>query len=263
MTEREVSINPEAIEGREFRVPAIVGLGSGRGFKLGGLHLPIGWEKSIPRLKKEIDPKGFQTYLDKDCERKGFKSGVVKFDNATGVLTEVSIQTDPPVKLNLSASSPERENGLYTGSEVGNLNAAIILQKIAVGFLDKIDPEVSYPYIDGEGLSYGSFGLSIPKEFLETKEQLRNDYEQNRFEIGASNIAGTFGMDLDRIDFDKRGIPTMIKLQQGNACYYNFNETLGRYCGHNVDSAWQAVVLHGVAASFINGLLQKKGQGWY
>lgn len=40
---QELVVNPETVQGHAFRVPSLVGLGTGRGFDVANIHLPIGW----------------------------------------------------------------------------------------------------------------------------------------------------------------------------------------------------------------------------
>jgi hypothetical protein len=258
--ERENSVNPEKIWGSEFRVPAIIGSGTGLGFKLDGLHLPIGWEKGIPRLK-ESSLGGLQKMFDLDCKEANLNPGKLIFDKDTNVLTEITIPTDlaHPARLYLEPSVfPRGERGAYTSENVDNLMEAIALQATACRFLRRIDPELEllYAYIErGGGGGYHSVDLRIPEKILQKKELMTDKFNQERFEIEASNIAGRFGFDPVLIRFDEKGLLTSVTLREGGARYYHFSPDWKNYYPHNIDSAWQAAVLHGVCAAFINSQL--------
>lgn len=264
MREREAPINPETIFGKEFRVPAIIGLGSGQGFEFSGLHLPRGWERAIPELRK-IDYGRLDTLFTEYCLARGFNPGNLEYDSATGVLKELTIRTTPISMLYLDRTFPREEEGIYRARNVNDLRAAIILQRMAVvAFLNFTKQEVLYPYIDGgeEDRGYYSANLSIPREFLKPEKPLTNEYYQRRFEVRASNIAGRFGLTLKTLHFNEQGIPSPFDVEEGNACGYILDDN-GKYYGHNVDAPDQVAVLHGIAASFINDLLSRKDGQYY
>jgi hypothetical protein len=266
MVEREDAINPEIIRGREFRVPAIVGLGTGRGYRLEGLHLPIGWERSLPELK-EIGQEGMQKIFEFLCKDANFNFGELKFDKDTNILTEITVPTDPPRSARLYLKPwgySENQEGVYVSKNVDDLKAAIILQSTACRFLNYIDPEASYAYIERAGEKYHSLGLNVPEKILQMKEPITNKFTQERFEIKASNIAGRFGFEPMLLKYDERGLLTDVSLEEGGARYYQFNPDFKYYDSHNVNSAWQAVALHGVCAAFINSQLKEMGkEGWH
>jgi hypothetical protein len=260
MVERESSINPEAIYGKEFRVPAVVGQGGGSGFKLEGLNLPVGWEKGIPRLK-ESGPEGLRLFFDLDCKNAHLNSGTLKFDKDTNVLTGITIPIDPvrPARLYLETwRYPGNEEGAYTSENIDDLRTAIILQATACRFLNYINPEMPYAYVEKGGSGYYSENLKVPEKILKMKGQITSDFEQRRFEVKASNIAGRFGFDPVSLKFNEKGLLTSATLSEGGACYYHFNPDFKNYSDHNVDSIWQAAVLHGVCAAFINSQLQRQ-----
>jgi hypothetical protein len=266
MTEREEPINPEIIRGREFRMPAIVGLGTGSDYKLEGLHLPIGWKKSISDLTG-VSQDGMQRFFELDCKDAHLSPGELKFDNNTNILTEIIIPTTDlkrPARLYLETRYPRNEEGIYTSENVDNLRAAIILQSMACRFLSFVDPESSYAYVERSGNGYHSVDLKIPEKILKVKEPITNEFTQRRFEIKASNIAGRFGLDPMLLKFDEKGLFTNASLGEGGARYYQFDPSFNNYFPHNVDSSCQAAALHGVCAAFINSQLQQRSkEGWY
>lgn len=258
--ERELPVNPEVVWGREFRVPAIIGQGSGLGFEFSGLHLPRRWEKAIPELQK-INYDGFRNFFKKYCQEKEILPGEINYDSSTGVLTEITVATTSEARLSLSQHFPYTQEGVYRGENVDNILVAITLQMFTARFLNRIWREIgsenTLPYIDGEPRRYYSVNLKIPKEFLKPEKPLTNTYFQERFEVGASNIAGRFGLTLRTVSFDERGILRIFDIREGNACGY-YLDSSGQYHGHNVDDSYQAATLHGIGASFINHLLKTK-----
>jgi len=263
MTEQEKPLNPETIYGKEFRIPAIIGLGSEWGYSLEGLHLPTGWEKGMPRLK-ESSPEGLRRLFELDCKEANLNLGNLKFDNNTNVLTEITIPIDNIRQAKLYLETwryPRDEDGVYTSENVNSLRVAIILQATACRFLRRIDPELElmYAYIEhAGGGGYHSVDLRVPEKILQMKEPITNDFAQRRFEIEASNIAGRFGSGPVSVEFDRKGLLTEVSLRESGARYYHFSPDFKNYYPHNVDSAWQAATLHGVCAAFINSQLQRK-----
>lgn len=256
MSERPNPISSEIIWGREFRVPAIVGKGSGAGFDFSDLHLPRGWEEVIPKFKA-INCERVRALFEQDCQERDLTPGEIEFDSATGILREITIRTIPVSRLYLVDSFPKLQDGVYQGENVDNLQVAIILQRFAVNILNIVWPDKLYPYIEGgeRGCGYCSRNLKIPEEFLKTETLLTDSYYQRNFEVQASNIAGRFGLTLRTISFDKRGFLDRFEVKEGNACGYYLERGGGDYYGHNVDTPHQVAVLHGIGATFINDLL--------
>jgi hypothetical protein len=264
MKEKEGLISPELVWGSEFRAPSIIGLGSGCGFKFDGLHLPREWEKSLPELKK-ISNDGFKELLDFDCKENGLIPGKMIFDEETGILKEVTVQTktNRESKVYLATTYPDSERGIYKEENVTNLSVAAVLQKTICSFLFFTNPkQIIYPHIDRGVSGWFSESLKVPREFLDSEKPLTNSYFQRQFEIDASNIAGRFGFTLKNMNFNDRGILNFYGVNEGNACDYQI-DNIGQYCGHNIDSVWQAAVLHGIGARFINKLLRDKDHQWY
>ena len=259
MGERKESlINPEEIWGSEVRVPIIVGQGSGLGFEFKNLSLPTNWEVAIPKLK-ELDHSIFAGFFSDHCQERGYEAGDMKYDPSTGILTQITVNTQPVSSLRLSEFSFEREKGIYVAENVNDIKVAIILQSIAARFLNYVamDSQIEdrYPYLDGNQEGYYPLNLSIPDKFINAQEPLTNSYYQRHFEIEASNIAGRFGLTLGSITFDDRGVLSHVDITVGS-CGYDLNR--GReYLPHNVDSPYQGAALQGITASFINFLLEK------
>lgn len=258
MAERkEKSVNPEDVWGDEFKIPTVIGRGSGQGFEFNGLHLPKGWEIAIPDLRT-INREAFKVFFQVYCQEMGHSAGEVNFDPSTGVLVKLTVETDPVSELSLAESFFERQRGIYRAHHLRDARVAIILQKAISFFLDDVAEKAgmtqSYPFIEGGGeAGYSPVGLEIPERFLEVEEPLTNARSQRTFEMKASNVAGRFGHTLRSIGFDERGIPTYFNISEGVACEFYVDK--GKYHAHNVDTADQALALQGIAASFINDFL--------
>lgn len=264
MGEREQSISPELIWGSKFKIPTVIGQGSGQGFEFDGLHLPRGWEAAMPELKT-INRKAFSRFFQRHCQRMGYSAGEVNFDPLSNVLVKLTVETDPVSELSLAESFFEKERGIYRVHHLRDAKVAIILQRGVSLFLGEVAKRAglahSYSFIEGggEGQEYFPVGLEIPERFLEVEAPLTNDRSQKTFEIQASNVAGRFGLTLNLIGFDERGIPTYLNVSRGSACEFYMDKE-GRYHAHNVDTADQALAFQGMVASFVNDfLLIRKG----
>jgi hypothetical protein len=253
MMEREILVSPEKLWGDKFRVPAIIGLGSGSGYRFSNLHLPIGWQEQIPNLR-QISKEGFSELLGIECRNFSLTPVNIRFDSKTNILTEITVKTESET-ANLYLDAPSYGNGVYRGENVRNLAAAIVLHKTAARFLNQVNSKNQYSYIDGKRGSFFSVDLNVPEEFLKSKERLTTDLWQYRFEVEASNIAGRFGESLARLEFNDIGILQSFELKDGNATNYHFSDLISGYSSNNVDRLSQAAALHGIGASFINGLL--------
>jgi len=261
MRERELEFSPENIKGRQYRVPTITGEGSGFGFTFDNLHLPIGWQEKISKVTA-VRNGGLENFLNKECEGRGLPPGEVVYDPKTGLPLELSVETDPTSKISLITEFPDREKGLYRGENVNQLMVAIVLQRSLIGFFNlfKADNQMFIPYIDGsDEYGYYSRFLQLPEGFLETGTIITDANYQASLALLAKDIASQFGLTLKGIWFDKQmGILGSVDVLEGDACGYDLDERSRRYEPHNVDTPYQAVVLHGVVASFINHLLRSK-----
>lgn len=264
--EKRGAVDFDYIWGNEFKVPAIVGEGSGLGFNFSNLHLPRNWEETIPKSK--ASPEKLQKLLDWYCQRFYLPLGKIDYYPENQVLKRIFIRTKPISNLELDTEFPNNNQGMYQGENVRDLNTAIVLQRLAVGWIgllwDEIEPDLSrrhYSYIDGEpGRGFCSHNLAIPKKYLTVDEEVTNNYFQWKFSLQASNIAGRFGLTLSKINFNERGIPTSFSVKEGNACGYDLGFGLDnvRYLSHNVDRADQAATLHGIGSAFINHLFEEQ-----
>lgn len=255
----EESISPELVWGKDFRVPSIVGEGSGLGFKIENLHLPKDWETKISELKKINYEHFYNVFFKQECEEFDLKPGVIKYDSE-GILREITINTNPVSKLYLDLKFPKENEGDYKSENIMSPSVAIIMQKSAAKILNLLLEKENgihrgYPYIEGNWGHFGPMNLIVPEKFRKSDEVL---YSQEAFKIEASNILGRFGYTLRVASFDKEnGLLTGFSLSEGKACGFYLEGSDGSYCAHNVDIPDQAAALFGVAAAYINHLLEK------
>lgn len=252
----EKSISPERVWGEKFKIPLIVGEGSGLGFKIENLHLPRNWEEKVSELKT-VEYEAYYDFFKRECEEFKLKPGIMKYDSK-GILRELTINTNPISKLYLDLNFPKEEEGGYKSESINNPLVGIVMQKTVTKILNLLLGEEKgthkgYPYIDGHWGGFGPIDLIMPEKFLKSKKDL---YSQEAFTIEASNILGRFGFTLGSISYNKEnGLLTCIRLREGDACDLSLEKD-GKFSPHNIDSSYQAVALFGVAATYINNLLK-------
>jgi hypothetical protein len=251
---------PEMIVGGSFRVPSIIGEGSGRGFKLDGLQLPFEWDTAAVGYSEKDGEFRYELF-NADCERNGLQAGKMVLDRNTGLLMQLMVHaSDSEASVGIN-SNWDLERGNYSSSRIYDIQSAILLQRqIALylsGIASKAGIEQDYPYIDGGNGVFYSQSLAIPQFVLEADALVMGDYGQQRFREQASNIAGRFGLSLKHVAFDDRGIPQFYQIAEGSACQYYLDRRAndGVYLPHNVDTAYQAGALHTIGAAFINSTL--------
>lgn len=249
-------VDPDKVWGKEFRVPSIKGLGSGRGFDFANLHLPRDWGKAIPYLRT-IKPTYFQQELDLYSDRLGFLPGDIRFEPESGVLTEIIFGTTPLSRLYLDRNFPFEEEGRYRAEKMTNLRAAIVALKITSKHLNLIGEQIGLPYthayieadMDGSLGDYFSYGLDIPSCVNEFTKELTYPSFVDSFKLEVSNIMGRFGLTLGTMRFNEEGLASCNILEQRD-CDYTVRD--GSVVSHNTDNAYQAAVLHGVWSNYLN-----------
>jgi hypothetical protein len=263
-------IDPNEVQGRTFRVPSIIGLGSGDGFDFAGIHLPLNWQEAIPDIQTRNTDR-LSEWFRGYCESQKLSAGPIRFDEKTGVITQISIRNQPNSHLYLAADWMDRRDGVYKGENVRDLRSAIVLQRFGVIGLMPIWEQVGWGeyfcYMDGEPGRYYSQNLKLPEGTLEAKgkDSVTNQHFQKNFALRASNIAGRFGLTLRHAEFDKRGVLQHYQVNEGDACtqFLEPDSNSGEYRGHNIDNAVQIATLHGIGAAYINFLWRQKLGGYY
>lgn len=261
-------INPDDIWGSEQKVIEIIGRGSGNGFTLKNANLPKGWDDNLAGIKN-IDLTSLTDFYQYTCQKSGYNLEKASFDG-NKILTELIIKhnsSGDESKISLLDNDfIHKERGEYTTKNLSNIGAAVIFQYIISNYLDHGWGHDDFKYgtisksVDNF-VSYGPEDLEIPADIFKKDGLITNKYYQEHFEYSAHNIAGRFGIDMEGLSFDDRGILTSVAVS-GDRTYYSLDRNCSwhdnQYSCHNVDCADQAVALHGIVASYINHLLSSK-----
>lgn len=259
-------VSPEVVWGKEFRMPSIIGRGTGRDFGFDGLCLPKGWETTTDQYKSQGYWRRFYRLLEFTCETHHLIPGDLQVDSTTGVLTRMSVYNGRSEQaVSLAHMRHAREEGRYEAENVTDAKSAIALQAGVARFLtsmgDALDHEQEYAYIDkGEKGGYFSIGLTLPEAVhARSYELVTHSGYQADFALRASNIAGRFGTVIKQLQYNDRGVLNFVGLREGSACHYMLERSAGgiMYVPHNVDTPEQALTLHGVIAQFINDVSYK------
>lgn len=282
MNRQVEAVDSKRVLGSNFRIPAIEGMGSGRGFKIKGFALPIGWQYATTALK-QFDPSSFQRGFTDYLQLRELPQGKAVFDPQTGVLTEISIQTTPPSILTLQDDylktyPPE---GYYSSpSDIPNLKTAITLMRFGGEFLEMVDQAIKAPethayiYSEDQGTNgeknivYRSKHLRLPNKFLQAEDDLFDQGYRKHFMDLTKNIAGRFGLrEYVLINFAPNGLLTYITYGSGNNDYtlcqrpesLEHETYIPGHTGHShnwVASPENVAALHGTVALYINTLLE-------
>lgn len=256
------------IRGSEFKYASVIGQGSGKGFGFDGLSLPIDWSKGITPTNDFLQ-NGIKRLAQMYTSPKSLILKDFMWDTNLNILKRVSVIGSDPTKeeaVELDTSFALSESGSYRAKDVINAPAALALHATVARFLSAVNYGVGreqiYPYIGGGGEQGGYFsaGLTLPEEIANDKKPVTHSAYQQRFALRASNITGRFGVDLKHLGYDDRGILNLISIHGGSACLYSLESYMGRqeYAPHNVDTAHQAMALHGVAAMFLNDIIKRE-----
>jgi hypothetical protein len=257
-----VAIRKDEITGRDFSVPLI--RWTGYTYAVQNLNLPDNWQSAIPKLSA-INPQKWGNSLDFLCTIDNFDWGLQVHEN-TGLITKVSIDTGERrtcVRLNTSHNS---QNGTYTAITESincmsdDISVAFIYLKFFSDYLGFIcGNDERYPYIEHTQGGYFSPNLILPPEVVIPTEStphemcLRHDFDKT-----ACNIAGQFGQQEPRVDFDKNGLLINIQLPYGEGLYYLNRKSPRQYVADSVRFPLPAAALHGIAATFINELIEAR-----
>lgn len=251
------TINDRNLIGGEIQVPTIVGVGSGRGFSFRDLYLPKHWEALTP-IRSVSLPAAFKVI----CQRRNFVPGKVEIDEGTGLLTRLSIDTDPISIIKIQSGHTGQVKGEYFGINVEDIDAAILLHQFVALMLDMLwvgkGYEGIYSYINGEPENYYSVNLKIPAEFLNPPQPLIDSINRYKFKIHASNIAGRFGVDLGNVNFDERGIPVLYQVRDTGGISSYYLSPKGTYLVDSKLDGYKVASLHAIGAYFVNNLLRLK-----
>lgn len=254
----ETVVNPEEVWGSEFRVLEIIGNGTGKDFEITGLNLPREWELKLKELKL-INKDVIKNNYDEICSDWGFSLDKLYLDRKN-ILREIVIkndQTNDISKLVLTDQFPFKEQGIYQTENTKTIESVFLLQQLGCIYLKTFRTENDYAYIAGSKGCLGSRGLKVPEKYFKSDSIVTHSGYQQNFIYNAYNIAGRFGLDLENIHFDDKGILDFVHIQ-GNAATYALEKRNNRqYSEHNIDTLEQAMALHTIVASYINFLLER------
>jgi hypothetical protein len=248
--------DPKRVKTYDFAVPAIDQRYCA--FRLMGLGLPHGWRESDflrGQKAKKYEP-GYTVFLDRRLgEDTDYKLTV---DEGTGVVAELEL-TRGGKSSRVKLCTDNVHSGCYEGEDMDPGLAVFYLEFVARTLSLVTDQAAHYPYILNGGYGKcGSVDLAVPKRFLDGKKPKTNEYFQGQFDREACNIAGRFSVTTRPLGFREDGILGAITLNEGEKdCNYRLDSS-GHYNPHNVDCFWEAAALHGIAAAFINQLLNRE-----
>lgn len=261
-------VNPDEVWGDKQRIVEIIGEGSGNGFKLENANLPKGWDESLENVKR-IDFDRYVQSTSAECDLFGYDLREVTFDN-NKILTKLIVANGNGNETSLELGGDfysRTERAEYSTKNLAKIGAAVLMQSLISDYLSYGwgDDNFRYGRIGFSGDSMGGYyptDLEIP-ENINIDDAVTNEYYQEMFINNANNIAGRFGTNLKNIEFTKNGLLHIAEVDGVNGCYYSLEgASTGKYgrqfhC-HNVDSPRQAAALHGIVASYINFLLDRK-----
>lgn len=254
----EHELSPENIVGSDFKIASIVGRGSGHGYEVDGLALPRGWQEGVSRMHDPAFWERLRKIHAMQTEELGMRGEVVG-DPKTGILRRVSVTTPSGREgISLDDTFLRGERGEYRAATITTAAASIALHATVARYLSAIrydmGEETEYAYIErASGGGYYSQGLILPDR-ISSVGPVMNDFTLRKFENQAHNIAGRFGQEIKHLQFDENSVLQSVTVLHGNATMYYLERSMGRelYVPHNVDTADQALTLHGITAAYIN-----------
>lgn len=255
----ELVVNPETIRGYVFRVPSLVGLGTGRGFDVANIHLPIGWQKALPQLQA-LNPEDLQQTLQRICEIQKVPEGSIDFDQQSGLLKTVTIGTNPASSLSLFNPYSARLSSEYSAYSITDINVAVALQEFVISeYLATIGKTLGSDQYYGFIRGRGPRNLRIPKNIWASKKPVLNKHQIENVQDMAHNIAGRFGENIEDLNFNERGVLEHVRVNP-EASYHldKFYGTPDTYGPHNVADLYQAAALQGIVAHFINKAIESR-----
>lgn len=263
----EVGFSTEIVGGRQYyRIPYVWGEGSGFGFSIQHVNLPLAWREQadkVKQLSQEVD------FLDCFCKySQDTQAGIVStiMDSKTGLLVLVAVNGPHGYSaLKLAQNDAYKASiGQYVAENINNLEVALVLQKSAAIYLTEVHKvlgtDIDVPYIDKHRNQYNTQNLLFPRKMVEREGIVLSDYGQKLFTQRAHNIAGRFGVDIKDLKYTENGFLEMVTiLNGGKATYFSLSPYFYdnyTYNAHNVDNAREVCTLHAIVASFLNDRLK-------
>lgn len=260
--EREKEVGKEKEIDYNFRVASVEGQGSGLGFQLENLSLPRNHENLIKALNPKVDlSEALNRIFSENRSQFSLSQGHVEFKN--NLLTQIvfgGLGDSPRLFLDERRTDIDTGMGTYRFENVDNIYMALVLTKTISEYLNFLEQDDRYAYVDRSGGNWGGYfsaNLTLPKDLAEKAKKSDNAYFRERFALEASNIAGRFGVTVRTLHFENQFLQ-YFDIKEGDACDYGIHESSFprySYAPHNVDNPWQAMALHGIGAAYINRLL--------
>ncbi len=262
-------VDPNEIRGSDPKVVEIIGLGSGRGFELKNLNLPIDWDEQLDDAKA-IDLECFCHLSESICQKWGYSVDemIVDRNNILKKLSIINSKSSELSTIQLNSTIFSCQCDEYDAGELSDINSAMIFQEIMSKYFYRcwgIKNNFDYGHISccpdgGMGNGYGPIDLKVPKKCFESSEESTDSAFQKRFGNKAINIAGRFGVGLNFTKFDEKGILYDVSVtgDRTGYCLSQSERSANTYTSHNIDTPYQAAALHGIVALFINYLHYRK-----
>lgn len=254
---KDTLVSPELIEGHPYRIPSIIRPQGSAEYDFLNLALPLGWQEAGDFLSI-INWDQEQKLLEIRCKPVYFPTGEITVDETTGLLIAVEL---PDHYQKGSVRAYLGNDGQYHAQGLKDVRAAVPLMGAVTGFLNNINHFRGdirrYATIDGERGRYHSRDLCIPDTCFEGEEVVTTKEYQSSFRQRANDISGQFDNTIGPLRFDERGILAYFCLKYGDATSYFLNDSFGGYTynPHNVFGVKEAAALHGIAAAFVNDML--------
>ncbi len=131
----EGEINPKEVWGKFFRIPVVVGGGTGMSFGCANLNLPRRWEEVE---FNDYFRRSFEAWANNIAGTFGLTIRTIQWDEKTGILTSVDVKEGNACCLYLELDSPWAENGRYAGHNIDTLTQAHCLFSIVAKFINEI-----------------------------------------------------------------------------------------------------------------------------
>lgn len=256
---KDTLVSPELIEGHPYRIPSIIRPKGKGDYDFEDLVLPEGWQ----------DVRDDIAGLNWDRQRMIFNARCID-NNAIpldvivdekGLLRQVQVGVDKKFGGG-QASVTLTQDGEYRATGLDNIRMFVPLMGTVAGFLNQIKhlqkDERNISAIFKNRDAFGSADLQIPDTCFESQDPVTTPEYQEEFTVRAKEIGSQLGEEVKWSFFDEQGILKEISLSWGSACNYSFTGDgfgVNAYSPHNVDGPRSAIVLHSVAAAFVNDML--------
>ena len=133
----EREINPEECWGQYYRVPHVLGYGSGRGFGFENLAIPRRWEEALPTMTHDHFRMRFEQWAHRSAGTYGFTIATVGWGEE-GLLRSVSLQEGNCCCMYLNPSQFGLDSLCFHTHNVDHLTQATCLFEIGVRYINEM-----------------------------------------------------------------------------------------------------------------------------